>query len=316
MKASVESSAARKLKLSVVTTAHNEAGNAEPFLSGVVAAIERLGVASEIVYIDDGSTDGTAEAVEAFMRSHPEAGVRLIRHPRKCGMTAALEEAPALARGEFICLVPADLESRPETDIPLLYGAADEGTDLVVGVRQGRKDGKALASKVYNMLNLGLFGIRLRDANWIKLIRRERMLGLRLRADWHRFLVALLDIDPKRIKEVVTPWHRRTYGASKFGLKRFSGSLADMVTIKLLLSYGRRPLLLFGWMGAALFVVSIAAMAVAAATPHAESKIWTAALVLWGITLTASLLSLGLGIIGEIILGSDVRPTRDIRDPR
>jgi len=293
--------------LSIVTTAYNEVGNVEPFLTRTLTALRQLPVESEIIYIDDGSTDGTSEAVEKFIQSNPNVTVALIRHPSRLGITAAVEESVAVAKGKWLCLLPADLESLPNVDIPILYRAVDDETDMVMGIRQGRKDGKFLSSRLYNLLNGWLFGVKLSDANWIKLIRRETMVGIRLRSNWHRYMVPILAHYGCRIKEVETPWYPRLYGSSKFGLKRFPGSLADMLTIKFLLTYGKRPFLFFGWVSAMTGIVSLVFLFSLLLTNAAETKKWVTVLVLFAVSLTVGLVSLGIGLVAEICNGTDLK---------
>lgn len=247
-------------ELSIVTSAYNEVGNVERFLSGALQAVEKLGVSAEIVFFDDGSIDGTGAAVTAFA-SRGRANnvpIKLVSRPHKMGITATIVDTYPNTAGRYVCLVPSDLESLPEDDIPVLYGAMDDDTDVVVGWRKDRGDGKLLASKIYNSINWWLFGVRLHDMNWIKLIRRDKLRDLRLRSDWHRFLVPILAQKRGcRFKEVVTQWHQRRYGRSNFGLKRFSIAIADLITVKLLLAYGDRPLLFFGYCAAAALATAL-----------------------------------------------------------
>lgn len=245
-------------ELSIVTSAYNEVGNVERFLNGALQAVENLGVSAEIVFFDDGSTDGTGAAVAAFAGRSGDVPIKLVRRPHKMGITATIVDTYPNTAGRYVCLVPSDLESLPEDDIPVLYGAMDDETDVVVGWRKDRGDGKLLASKIYNWINWYLFGVRLHDMNWIKLIRREKLSDLRLRSDWHRFLVPILAQKRGcRFKEVVTQWHQRRYGRSNFGLKRFSIAIADLVTVKLLLAYGDRPLLFFGYCAVAALAIAL-----------------------------------------------------------
>jgi len=157
----------------------------------------------------------------------------------------------------LVCLLPADLESLPEIDIPILYNAMDNETDVVVGWRKNRGDGKILASKIYNFSNRILFNVKLHDANWIKLVRREKLQNLSLRSDWHRYLIPILVSRGCTVKEVVTEWRERTFGKSNFGLRRLPVSLADMISVKLMLSFSERPLLLFGWLAGVSISTSI-----------------------------------------------------------
>jgi glycosyltransferase involved in cell wall biosynthesis len=289
--------------LSVATTAHNEVGNVDSFLARTVSALRGLGVESEVIYVDDGSTDGTSQAVSAAIPLYPDIPIHLVRHPLCKGITAAMMQTASIARGEWICFLPADLESLPDVDIPILFQAKEDGVDVVVGLRQGRMDGKVLASALYNLLNRFLFGVRLRDANWIKLVRRVTLSGIHLRSDWHRYLVPILAANGCCIKEVETPWNRRVYGSSKFGLRRFPGSLADLITIKFLLTYGRRPFLFFGWTSAVAILISCVALLVALCVDVIAMKTWVSFLVLSGVSLVVGLMSLGMGLLGELRLG-------------
>lgn len=277
-------------ELSIVTSAYNEVGNVERFLSGALQAVEILGVSAEIVFFDDGSTDGTGEAVAAFANRSVIVPIKLISRPHKMGITATIVDTYPNTSGRFVCLLPADLESLPEDDIPVLYGAIDDDIDAIVGWRKDRGDGKLLASKIYNLINFWLFGVNLHDMNWIKLIRREKLRDLRMRSDWHRFLVPILAQKRScRFKEVVTQWHQRSYGRSNFGLKRFSIAIVDLITVKLLLAFGERPLLFFGY---------CAALAIATAL---LGKNLFGAMATTGLILTSVLL-LAIGVAVEFIL--------------
>jgi dolichol-phosphate mannosyltransferase len=230
-------------QITVLTTARDEAANVEPFLREVEAGLDRLTVSGEIVFIDDCSSDGTSEAVVAYCAQHGERyPIRLVRHDHGCGIAAAIGEGAALARGELLCLLPADLESLPSADLPALYGALREDVDVVAGCRQGRGDGKVLASRLYRILNRLLFGVKVRDPNWIKLIRAQALEGVQMRPGWHRFLLAILVDRGCRVVEVPTAWHSRRAGKSKFGVSRFPGALADIIAVKYHLSCRRRPL--------------------------------------------------------------------------
>jgi glycosyltransferase involved in cell wall biosynthesis len=291
------------LSLSIVTSAHNEVGNVVPFLSSTVDALRQLNVSAEILYIDDGSSDGTAAAVSAFAEANPGIPIRLIRHAFCRGITTAIQESIEIAQGDLMCFVPADMESNPAVDVPLLYQAMDGQTDVVVGCRQGRRDGKVFASRIYNTLNYWLFSIRLRDANWIRLIRHDKLQDLQLRSDWHRFVLPILGHKGCRFKEVETQWQQRSFGRSNFGLKRFPVSLADMLAIKFLLVYGERPLLFFGW-GAFLSTgLSLLLFLMAFLFGSGNIAIFLSFLVLGAAAGIAAALSLGLGFAGELVLG-------------
>lgn len=291
------------VELSIVTSAYNEVGNVVPFLDSCRRAVTKLVVDAEVVFFDDGSTDGTGDAVADYAQRNPQLPIKLIRRSFKSGITAAIADSYAATTGRYICLLPADLESLPEDDVPALYHALDAETDVVVGWRKDRGDGKLLASKLYNFLNWLLFGVRLHDMNWIKLLRREQLQGLQLRSDWHRFLIPILAKRGSRCKEVQTQWHQRRYGRSNFGLRRFAVSLADMVTVKLLLDYGQRPLLAFG-LAAFWLLVSGSVIAGVAITSQGMSM---AIILAWGMLALTSIVLVAIGAATEFLLKAGAR---------
>ena len=122
--------------------------------------------------------------------------------------------------------LPADLESDPEMDVPLLLGKLDQGYDVVAGWRQGRRDGEAVANVACRLL----FGLEVHDLNWIKAFRREVTDGLALRSQWHRYILVMAHREGYRIGEVKVPYRPREAGRSKFGLGRPPVSAIDVVT--------------------------------------------------------------------------------------
>ena len=288
------------VRLSILTTGKNEVGNVEVFLNSAVKALNEISVDGEIIYIDDGSTDGTGEAVSKYAAEHQDVTIRLVTHESSMGITYAISESASLAKGELVCLMPADLESLPEDDIPLLYQAMDDDVDVVVGWRKDRGDGKLLASKLYNFLNRILFDVHLHDANWIKMVRRVKLMDLRLRSDWHRFLLPILVHRGCKVREVVTQWKPRSYGSSNFGLRRFPVSLVDMLSVKLMLSFEERPLLLYGWLGVLSFIASMVALILSACL-DTGSQSWSISMVLFAVLLLTTIMSFLVGTAVDLI---------------
>lgn len=244
--------------VSVLIPARNEAGSVAELVASVGRAFAACGLAAgegELVYVDDGSTDGTGAAAEALVAAYPF--LRVLHHRRNRGLTAALRTGFHAVRGDFILFLPADLESNPEVDIPLLLDKLHEGYDVVSGWRQGRKEGKVFASAIYNLASRWLFGLRLHDMNWIKGFRREVIETLPpLRSDWHRFLVHIAAHQGYRVGEVATPWQRRKSGRSKFGLSRIPKSLLDVLVVWFLLTFSNAPMRFFGGLGLAAVLLS------------------------------------------------------------
>ncbi len=292
--------------LSVLIPAYNEADNVSELFARTGQAFASLDVPGELVFVDDGSSDGTAERVIELQGQYP--WVRLLRHRRNRGLTAALRNGFRAAKGEFIIFLPADLESHPDEDIPKLYDKLREDYDVVSGWRQGRADGKQFASSIYNTVTRHLFTVDVHDANWIKGFRREVILSLPpLRSDWHRFILHIAADQGFRVGEVATNWYPRKSGQSHFGLSRIPVSLLDVVVIRFLLTFSQAPMRFFGGLG-------LASLGIAGITLLYLAMLWfmrdtqrrpyfTAAMVL----ALAGLLLILVGFLAELIVNQGDR---------
>lgn len=210
----------------------------------------------EVIFVDDGSIDSTwAEATAAAAR-YPF--LRLFRHRKSLGLTEAMRTAFRHVRGDILIFLPADLESDPEEDIPKLVDKLNEGYDVVAGWRQNRRDGKVFASSVYNSISRKIFGLDAHDMNWIKAFRREVIENIHLRSDWHRFILMIAADKGYRIGEVPVNFYPRQAGRSKFGFWRIPVSFLDVLVVKFLMTFSRKPMLFFGGVGSAMILVAIA----------------------------------------------------------
>lgn len=303
------------IDVSVLIPARNEAGNIPTLLDKVAKAFAGptlAGRACELVLIDDGSTDGTGDLAASLAGQYPF--LRLLRHRRNRGLTAALRTGFRAVRGEVIVFLPADLESDPEEDIPKLLAKLEEGYDVVAGWRQGRDDGKVFASGIYNRVSQRLFHVHVHDMNWIKSFRREVIESLPpLRSDWHRFLLQIAAHQGFRIGEAPTTWHRRQAGRSKYGLGRIPASFLDVLVVWFLLTFSQAPMRFFGGVGLALLALAgIAYVALAALYIVAQTQIrpiFIAASVLG----LAGLLLILVGFIAELIV-SQSEQIREMED--
>jgi glycosyltransferase involved in cell wall biosynthesis len=294
--------------VSVVVPAHNEEGNVARFVDKTAKAFAALGCAWELVYVDDGSTDATAVAVERAAAAEPR--VRLVRQRRNLGLTEALNRGFREARGDIIVFLPADLESDPEVDIAILLQRLDDGFDVVSGWRQGRRDGKRFASKLANTTCRVLFGLDVHDMNWIKAFRREVTDSMSMRSSWHRYILVLAHAEGFRIGEAKVPYAPRQAGRSKFGFSRLPVSLVDVVTLKFLLTFQRAPMLFFGAIGGTMLAAS-GAIGVYLAWLWLSSETQKRPLLLLaGIGALAGLLVLLVGFLAELVVNVSERVER------
>ncbi|GIW43720.1 MAG: glycosyl transferase [Candidatus Binatia bacterium] len=235
--------------ISAVLPVHDEAPNLESLHRELVAALERLGRSFEIVYVDDGSTDGSGELLERFSA---DPRVKVVRLARNFGQTAALVAGFDHARGDIIVTLDADGQNDPG-EIPQLLEALDRGFDVAVGWRWPRHDPfwtRRLPSMVANWLISHITGVRLHDYGCtLKAMRRELVSDLRLYGEMHRFIPALLGDLGATICEVRVRHRPRRAGRSKYGLSRIWKVLLDLVAVKFLIDYSTRPIQVFGSVG-------------------------------------------------------------------
>lgn len=234
--------------LSVFIPARNEAGNISPLIEKLERTFVTNALNAEVIFVDDGSTDETWNQAVSAAERYPF--LRLYRHRRTFGLTEAMRTGFRHVRGDVVIFIPADLESDPEQDIPKLLAKLDEGYDVVAGWRQGRNDGKLFASQIYNSISRALFNVQAHDMNWIKAFRREVLDDLHLRSDWHRFILHIASEKGYKIGEVPVNFYPRQKGKSNYGITRIPVSFLDVLVVKFLMTFSRKPMLFFGGLGA------------------------------------------------------------------
>jgi glycosyltransferase involved in cell wall biosynthesis len=307
-RAAVSAASPSEPLVSVVVPAHDEESTVAAFVERTAKAFADLGRAWELVYVDDGSTDGTAAEVERAAAREPR--VRLVRQRRRLGLTEALNRGFRAASGDVIVFLPADLESDPATDIPLLLGKLDQGYDVVSGWRQGRRDGKRHASRLANWACRLLFGLDVHDLNWIKAFRREVTDGLALRSQWHRYILVMAQNEGYRIGEVKVPYQARPAGRSKFGLGRLPVSAVDVVTLKFLLTFQRKPIIFFGAVGSALIGLGLAVWGYLGWLFLASHTQRRPLMIAAGIAILGGLLIVLVGFLAELVVNVSERVER------
>ncbi len=250
----------RPVDVSVLVPAKDEAENLPLFMEQAEAAFRSAGPRFEVVVIDDGSTDGTWDVLRQLQERYPF--LRAVRHRSQRGIADALRTGYLAARGDVLVFYPADLQFKPE-DIPRLVAPILAGdADMVTGFKQGKYE-KAFVSRIYNGLSRLLFDVPVKDLNSVKAYRREIMDGLPIRPDWHRYMIVLAAAQGFTVTEIPIPLYPRHAGRSKFGLSRIPIGVLDMLSVWFELRFGKKPLLAFGMLGAALFAIGVLAGIVA-----------------------------------------------------
>jgi glycosyltransferase involved in cell wall biosynthesis len=292
---------ATRPEVSVLVPAKDEAENLPEFVRQAREALLPLPYACEVVVIDDGSHDGTAETLRDLSAQHPF--VRVVSHRSQRGIADALASGADAARGRILVFYPADLQYRP-SDIPgLVQPILDDTADVVTGTKQGHYQ-KRFVSWVYNGLCRWLFGVRVTDLNSVKAYRREVMDGLTTRPDWHRFMVVIAATQGFKIAERPVPLQPRRAGKSKFGIGRIPVGALDLLSVWFQLRFGRKPMLFFGVSGAILlllgFLVGVYAFVERFAFHQGNRAFLYLVLLLW----LSGLLLIGFGFVGEMLAGT------------
>lgn len=246
--------------ISVLVPAKDEAENLSIFMEQAAAVFAGSAHAYEVIVVDDGSIDDTWAVLQRLAIQY--AFLRPVRHRVQRGIADALRTGYLNARGNVLVFYPADMQFKPE-DIPRLVAPIlANDADMVTGFKQGKYD-KAFISGIYNALSRTLFRVPVKDLNSVKAYRREIMDALPVRPDWHRYMIVIAAAQGFTVTEIPVPLYPRLAGRSKFGLSRIPIGILDMLSVWFELKFGKKPLLLFGMMGAALFVVSVIAGIVA-----------------------------------------------------
>ena len=242
--------------LSAVVLVYNEVDNIEPLHHELIDVLQTLSTPFEVVYIDDGSDDGSTERLSAIA-SH-DARVRVVSFRRNFGQTAAVQAGIDHSRGEVLVFLDGDGQNDPH-DIPRLLEKIDEGYDVVSGWRKDRHDSasRVLPSRLANWVIARVTGVRLSDFGCtLKAYRREVIEGVKLYGEMHRFIPVYSAVVGARITEIEVNHRPRTHGRSKYSLSRTSRVALDLITVKLLGSYSTKPMYFFGFTAFFLWAVA------------------------------------------------------------
>jgi len=248
------------MKLSIVIPVYNEAENLPLLHQALHNALDPLGRAWEVVYVDDGSKDASLSILEDIAYEDIEHS-RVVAFRRNFGQTAAIAAGIDHSDGDVIILMDADMQNDP-ADIPMMLERIEEGYDVVSGWRKNRQDTfitRTLPSRIANGLISSVTGVHLHDYGCtLKAYRREALTGFRLYGEMHRFIPAYASSVGAKMIELPVTHHPRKFGKTKYGLNRTIKVIMDLITVKFLISYANKPIYLFGGIGSFLMAISVA----------------------------------------------------------
>jgi glycosyltransferase involved in cell wall biosynthesis len=295
-------------EISVFLPVYNEEPNLLPLHAKLDEALKQLGRSAEIIYVDDGSNDGSLKILKKI--AAVDDRVRVVALKRNYGQTAAMAAGIDAARGKVLIPMDADLQNDP-ADISRLLEKLDQGYDVVSGWRKKRKD-KMVTRKIPSMLANRLIswigGVPLHDYGCsLKAYRRESLQDVRLYGEMHRFIPIYASWAGARVAEIPVEHHARTMGKSKYGLSRTIKVVFDLITIKFMASYQTKPLYLFGWAGLLTFGVSFLSALLAClmkfvSWPHHADFIQTPLPVMAMVMLVLGIQLFLMGLLAEMMV--------------
>lgn len=237
-------------RFSVVVPVYNELDSLRELQGELTTVLSALDGGYEILYVDDGSTDGSSARLDELAAADDH--VRVLHLARNHGKSMAYMAAFDALRGDVVLTLDADLQDDPH-EIPKMLARLGEGWDLVVGWKIGRLDNeplKAIPSKVFNGLVTWLWGLSLHDQNCgFRVMRREVAASLELYGDIYRFIPQILHAKGFRVTEAGVNHRKRKFGHSKYGARRFFTGLLDVLTVRFITAHAQRPLHFFGSLG-------------------------------------------------------------------
>jgi glycosyltransferase involved in cell wall biosynthesis len=236
--------------LSVLIPVYNEEGNLSLLYDKLDAALKKTKRVYEIIFVDDGSSDGTLEILLDLRERNPN--IKIISFSRNFGQTAALSAGIDLSKGDIIVPMDGDLQNDPEDILPLLQ-KIEEGYDVVSGWRKDRKDSfwrRRLPSMIANRIISWIGGVHLHDYGCtLKAYRRDILKNIRLYGEMHRFIPIYAQWIGARVSEIQVRHFMRGSGSSKYGMSRVFKVVLDLMVVKFLLSYSQKPIYVFGGLG-------------------------------------------------------------------
>jgi glycosyltransferase involved in cell wall biosynthesis len=301
--------AARLAFVSVVIPVYNERESVRPLSEELLQVLRGLGRRIEVLFVDDGSTDGTSEVLAELAAEEPEIAV--VRLRRNFGKAAALMAGFREAQGDAIITIDGDLQDDP-SEIPRLLEELEGGADLVSGWKRDRRDpwSRRAASAVFNGVTTRMSGLSLHDLNCgFKGYRAEVVRSLALTGDQYRYIPVLASAEGFRVSELAVNHRPRKYGRSKYGLERYLRGFLDLLTILFIGRFRQRPMHLFGGIGMVFIVVGVLISAYLSVLRLTGEGIGARPLLLLGVLLIVVGVQLfTIGLVSEMIQRYHLRP--------
>ncbi|MFW6089483.1 MAG: glycosyltransferase [Gemmatimonadota bacterium] len=301
----------------VIVPAYDEAENMPDLFAEMADTFRHHDLDGEVVLVDDGSTDGTAAAARKAAGATGFERAKILRHRANRGKTSALVTASRATDAPVLVLFDADLQHATD-EIPRFLEALGGGYDVVTGRKVGRYR-KRLVSRIYNGLSRLIFRVPVHDMNSMKAFRREVLTDLRLREDWHRYLVVMAHANGYRIGEIDIELHERRHGKSKYGGRgRILVGTLDLLSVWFQLVFSRKPMLFFGLTGLFLFALGGLTGLVALYLRFVEGTGFRPLLTLVLLLVLLGGLLFAAGLIAELVAGlrAEVEELRrEVRSP-
>ncbi len=304
------------MKLSIVIPLFNERESLSPLAEAIASALKPLDLSYEIIFVDDGSTDGSFEVIRS-LRSAGKLNMRAFRFGRNYGKAAALSVGIGHAQGEIIVTMDADLQDDPAA-IPDLLKKLDEGYDLVSGWKKVRHDPASfkVPSRIWNWATSIVAGVKLHDFNCgLKAYRSAAAKGLEIYGERHRYLPVLAYWDGWRVAEIPVTHHERRFGRSKYGFSKFVKGFLDLLTLIFLRRYLHSPLHFFGLVGMLLIFLGTAVLGYFGVQWIATGAMRIRPLTLLSLgAVIVGIQFLSFGFLAEMLAHVSARPQYTIRE--
>jgi hypothetical protein len=244
--------------LSIVVPLFNEEESVTPMYEAIAGAVDTLDCNSEIIFVDDGSSDSTFRVAEEL--ASKDKRLRVVKFRRNYGQTPAMAAGIDISRGKTIITMDGDLQNDP-SDIPNFVAKMEEGYDIVVGWRFNRQDkliSRKIPSRIANWLIGKVTGVPIKDNGCsLKAYRADVIKHVPLYSEMHRFIPAMASIAGSRVAEIKVKHHARQFGESKYGLSRVYKVLLDLLTIKTISTFTARPLTWFASLSAPFLLLAV-----------------------------------------------------------